>query len=307
MAYNSTPSQTPSTTPPTISILRQIWLRLCTKSQQTQTSAPSSHIEGLPTELALEIINHLPPSSEISLSYTCRKLRPLLPAQINHIFAPRTRAGKETRAGSEDPSDWFTFLCMLERDHRLSARLVCSACSRCYHSLRFSLFARQQDPFERQCIKHEGKFWLYPHKFWSYSKVSRLQELQQTYNGMLASVVCLDNGLERFQDTCQCLDKVVIRGRYIRLWRPAIVSARGAEDDLQRSVRERRFPICPHSVRPAEVRKVVEYVTTQGGRLSMPFRRNFRGRVISAVSLPIMRRRDHRMVGSCSESLSSGG
>jgi len=101
--------------------------------------------------------------------------------------------------------------------------------------------------------------------------------LQQTYDGMLASVLCLDNGLERFQDTCQCFDKVVIRGRYIRLWRPAIVSARGAEDDLQRSVRERRFPICPHSVRPAEVRKVVEYVTKQGGRLSVPFRRNFRG------------------------------
>ena len=118
-----------------------------------------SGIEKLPVEILDQIMQDLPSSVKLSLRYTCRTLCLRSSLAIEQIFARR-------------PHERLLFLCMLERDGKLSPWKL--ACSTCVKALDRSLFLTKsigERPFKRKCRGHEGRMWICPHKIWDYTQV----------------------------------------------------------------------------------------------------------------------------------------
>lgn len=78
---------------------------------------------------------------------------------------------------STDPSDTsheerLAYLCMLERDQRLSAsKTVCSVCTTAHTTSLFSLTGLSKIASIRECRGSEGRLWVCLHRVWNYALV----------------------------------------------------------------------------------------------------------------------------------------
>lgn len=128
----------------------------------------------IPTELTLLVKAYLPPSSLLSLSYTCKKFYLSSTVVVEDIFPKQHTAG---HGGVEERGERLAFLCMLERDQRLSkSKLVCSSCIKVRDTSSFSISAVRDVPSERQCLCHEGKMWICPRNVWDCSQVQAFRD-----------------------------------------------------------------------------------------------------------------------------------
>ena len=132
--------------PPEKSIIMfPLWLRRSTGTQNLHG------LQNLPIELLVQVGNHLPSNSLLSLRYTCRRFSQLYTISVISL--------KATPNCSEAHNEqWIDFLAMLERDHRLlDHRIVCSGCLTTHHFSKFNYEQRLSYPQARKCDQYLRK------------------------------------------------------------------------------------------------------------------------------------------------------
>ncbi|MCJ1455641.1 hypothetical protein MMC28_005996 [Mycoblastus sanguinarius] len=131
-------------------------------------SLPPANLQHLPTELLLLISQDFPPSTLLSLHYTCRRL---------NLFFTITIKALHSQSVIGDALEWLLFLSMLERDHCLRRQhLVCSKCFKTHHASQFSSEEQRCYPTARKCLGFEGKLWVCPHRSWTLAEVMELRK-----------------------------------------------------------------------------------------------------------------------------------
>ena len=132
-------------------------------------SPPSPNLQYLPAELVDEIAQYLSPLSKLSLRYTCHRFRHYFSITINSL---RKKNSTKSSSNTEERTQWYNFICMLERDQRIS-QLVCSACKQTHHISLFSQSAQRKSP--RRCLASEGEPWVCPHGSYTRAEISLLR------------------------------------------------------------------------------------------------------------------------------------
>ena len=207
----------------------------------------------------------LPPLNLLALSQTCNSLRTMLDVHIeavlpktvaqevagkplppyhwdshkktsnekdfktNHLPGPRGDLSKED-------SQRLEFLCMLERDGKLSEqRLVCRGCVQTHERSLFTSQTRQKRPMKRYCIGREGRLQICSHLELSYVSVTEwpLGYLCDTCNGE-HNYWCINYSGGRLR---------LHQHRYLTLGVPLDVVR--LPDMLK--VLSRSMPFCPHT------------------------------------------------------------
>ena len=143
-----------------------------------------SEIETIPegllkfsTELILEIADYLPPSSYMSLSYSCRRIRNGMSASIEHVLGNKLRIGQWSASApsiemrnirSLERLEWRQ---MLDRDRKVpSPRAFCSRCSCTHDRSLFSMQSLTQPSTERRCLGSAGRLWICPYRSLDYDQ-----------------------------------------------------------------------------------------------------------------------------------------
>ena len=132
------------------------------------SSPPSPNLQYLPAELVDEIAQYLLPISKLSLRYTCHRFRHHFSVTIESL---QEQHSTKSNADAEE-RQWYNFLCMLERDQRIS-QLACGACKQTHHISMFSQNTQQRYP--RRCLASEGEPWVCPHASYTRAEVSFLR------------------------------------------------------------------------------------------------------------------------------------
>ena len=133
-------------------------LKRISKCRPPESAPPHFKLEYLPPELILKIEQYLPPSSALSLSYTCSRFRQTMKAKVEDLtylvdMLSVLRNSKESVDESVVSSQRLAFLCMLERDGRLSpSRAICGVCKVTHHVSMFSSTNLQQRSHWRRCM-----------------------------------------------------------------------------------------------------------------------------------------------------------
>ena len=138
----------------------------------------------LPTEVLLFIAQFLPPSSLMSLTYTCRTIRSNMDVSIEHSLGKKNRITqlppldlylnlpKPTGSGWSLPtvernvyhSERLKLLCMLDHDQIIPpGKAVCSGCADVHDRSLFSDKSLAQSSGERLCLGTAGRIWICPH------------------------------------------------------------------------------------------------------------------------------------------------
>lgn len=155
------------------------YMKNCRKSN---TARSLSRIQLLPQELIIKIIPYLPLSSALSLSYTCKTFRQAIEATIEdlaysidiHSFLKGLKESDDERRVRLER---LKFLCMLERDERLSAaKAICCGCMMTHNVSLFSSAALQQRPCQRLCMGREGRLWICPHRIWYHAQLQEVEK-----------------------------------------------------------------------------------------------------------------------------------
>ena len=131
-------------------------------------SPPTPNFQYLPAELVDEIAQYLLPISKLSLRYTCHRFRHHFSVTIESL---REQHSTKPSSNAEE-RQWYNFLCMLERDQRIS-QLVCRACKQTHHISMFSQSAQQRYP--RCCLASKGEPWVCPHASYTRAEISFLR------------------------------------------------------------------------------------------------------------------------------------
>ncbi len=138
-------------------------------------SPPSPNLQYLPAELVDEIAQYLSPLSKLSLRYTCHRFRHYF---TTTIISLRKQTSTKSSSNTEERDQWYNFLCMLERDQRIS-QLVCSACKQTHHISLFSELAQRKYP--RRCLSSQGEPWICPHASYTRAEVRILRLYAQSH------------------------------------------------------------------------------------------------------------------------------
>lgn len=215
--------------------------RLFTNAQRNvRRVVPASSFESLPAELLLEILRMLSLSSSLSLSRTCSKFRHVSNIDTEALFEEKsTQEGGDghslTRA--DTMSERFTFLCMLERDGRLPpSKATCNTCKAVHDISLFSPVARRREQRQRECLGHEGRLWICPHRIYSFSLVESNLEL-------------LSKG-PKMEKRCNCLNQVLFLGTWcITVEYPLLTVPKRPNfswPEVMKSLKQPRIRLCPH-------------------------------------------------------------
>ena len=141
-------------------------------------SPPSPHLQYLPAELIDSIAQYLSPLSTLSLRYTCHRFRHYFPLTIKSL---RHQTPTKSSSPTSHRTQWYAFLCMLERDQRIINHLVCTACKQTHHISLFSQ-AAQQRKYPRRCLASEGgEPWICPHGSYTRAEIRVLRLYAQSH------------------------------------------------------------------------------------------------------------------------------
>lgn len=120
---------------------------LVSKRWQPEIAPALFQSERLPPELILEITRYLSLSSALSLSYTCKRFRQTVEAKVEDLdylidMQSFLKDPKESQGQRKVVLERLAFLCLLERNGRLSAsKAACGGC-KTTHSSPTQLFKR---------------------------------------------------------------------------------------------------------------------------------------------------------------------
>ena len=133
-------------------------------------STPKS-LARLPTEIILDIAQHLPPSACMSFSYSCRNIRNKMTVSIEYVLGDKVL---KDLASISSPSvelrnyrslERTALRCLLDRDAQIpSQKVFCNGCEYRHDSSQFSLASLIQPRMERRCLGRAGQVWICPHR-----------------------------------------------------------------------------------------------------------------------------------------------
>ena len=164
-------------------------------------------LPGLPTELILIISRCLPPSSLMSLSYSCGTICNKMGLPIEHALGKKMetaqlspftlcnnlpKEGYRTREGFKwslpitEPnvyhSERLKLLCMLDRDQKISpSKAICSGCADTHDRSLFSSRSLAQSSSERLCLGRNGRVWICPHWTFDHNLLTTSAEPQPSH------------------------------------------------------------------------------------------------------------------------------
>lgn len=164
-------------------------------------------LPGLPTEILLMNTEILPPSSLMSMSYSCRTIRNKMGLSIEHLLgkkmetaqlSPLTlynnlpKEGYRTREGFRwslpivEPnvrhSERLELLCMLDRDQMIPpSKAICSGCAGTHDRSLFSSRSLAQSSSERLCLGRDGRVWICPHWIFDHNLLTTSAEPQPSH------------------------------------------------------------------------------------------------------------------------------
>ena len=222
------------------------------KRWQRRTASPLFQSERLPPELILEITKHLSLSSALSLSYTCRRFRQIVEARVEDLdslidMQSSLKDPKESEGERKLVLQRLAFLCMLERDGRLSAsKAVCSGCKTAHKISLFSSTALQQMPRRRVCLGREGRLWICPHRIWDHTQLREVQRQGWRRVESMAQCGC-PNGEALFHYPSN--DSPTTEIYSLAIFYPVIARPRGSEfhiASIKKAMLALGVNVCPH-------------------------------------------------------------
>ena len=158
----------------------------------TKATAVGPTQNGLPDllpELFLMVAAYLPPSSLMSLSYSCSRIYNKLSLSIEDLLGEREQLAQLPRnalvsripkwtindrgyfqwsvptiAQNLHHTERLNLLSMLDRDGKLPpSKAVCSGCADTHDRSLFSTESLAQSSYERRCLGSAGRLWICPH------------------------------------------------------------------------------------------------------------------------------------------------
>ena len=169
----------------------------------TEIAAMRPLPKGLPdlyTDVILMVAGYLPPSSRMSLNYSCRSIRDKLGDPIEKLLGVREKAAQLPRTtlnsrlptklnvgllGQEDKwsspiraknahhTERLHLLSMLDRDGMIPpSKAVCSGCANTHDRSLFSSESLAQSSSERRCLGSAGRVWICPHWIFDHNLVT---------------------------------------------------------------------------------------------------------------------------------------
>ena len=208
--------------------------------------------ERFPPELILEISKYLSLSSALSLSYTCRRFRQTVDAKLEDLdylidMQSFLKDPKESQGQRKIVLERLAFLCLLERDGRLSAsKAVCGGCKTTHNNSLFSSTALQKRPHQRLCMGREGRLWICPHRIWDHAQLREVQKQGGKATGSAALCGC-PNG-EVFFDH-QSINSPPTATYSLSIYYPVLAMPQGSvfhTASLKKALVALGVDICPH-------------------------------------------------------------
>ena len=167
----------------------------------TQVAAVGPLQIGLPhlcTDVILMVTDYLPPSSLMSLNYSCSNIRNRLGVSIENLLGKRDQLAQLPRNAlssrlprlnvrSGGYAEWslptmvqnvhhterLNLLSMLDRDGKLPpSRAVCSACVDTHDRSLFSNESLAQSSYDRRYLGSAGRVWICPHWIFDHNLVT---------------------------------------------------------------------------------------------------------------------------------------
>lgn len=151
-------------------------------------------LPGVPAEVLLIIGQYLPPSSLMSLNYSCRTIRKKMGVAIEQSLGEKNQVAQlsnltlynnlpklkfvddgllpwggirysmNTMTQNLHHSERLELLYMLDRDNKIPKfKAVCSGCADTHNQSLFSLESLAQSSRERHCLGSAGRLWICPH------------------------------------------------------------------------------------------------------------------------------------------------
>lgn len=162
------------------------------KSSLMKTSSEASHsnrVPGtdparttllrLPTEIILDLASYLPPSSYMSLSYSCRTIRTKMGASITHLLgdtAPMCQSSASALSAEMRNIRFlerWELLCMLDRDGKPPLSMTfCGGCEQAHNCSEFSQKWLAQLVNERRCLGTARLVWICPRQILEYGQAT---------------------------------------------------------------------------------------------------------------------------------------
>ena len=162
------------------------------KSSLMGTSSDASHfsrasgteparmtLPRLPTEIILDLVSYLPPSSYMSLSYSCQTICTKMGASITHILgdtAPMRQSSASalsTEVRNTRFLERWELLCMLNRDGKLPlSKAFCGGCEQAHNCSEFGRKWPAELAKERHCSSTAGLVWICPRQILEYGQAT---------------------------------------------------------------------------------------------------------------------------------------
>lgn len=150
-------------------------------------------LPGVPAEILFIIGQYLPPSSLMSLNYSCRTIRKKMGVAIDQSLGEKNQVAQlsnltlynnlprlklvdrrlpgsgirytmTTMTQNLHHSERLELLYMLDRDNKIpKSKAVCSGCADTHNQSLFSLESLAQSGRERHCLGSAGRLWICPH------------------------------------------------------------------------------------------------------------------------------------------------
>ncbi len=200
-------------------------------------------LETLLTELILSIVEILPPSSVLALTYTCKTFYRSCDFPLQDTLGPRRLAVNRDMIRSER----LKLLCMLARDRKFpQGRLVCSACTTTHDSGLFRCTAHYVPSSKRKCRGSEGRMWICPYKILDYEQIKAIKEHFRRPPRARSNNLEIPAILERCKDPDHY---VSITSNQVRQWRPIIYINNETplcEQNIVAALGSLNTSICPH-------------------------------------------------------------
>ena len=185
---------------------------------------------GLPdicTDVILMVADYLPPSSRMSLNYSCPNIRDRLDDPIEKWLGERDKLAQLPRdalrfrlprptirpggyaewclptvclptvAQNVHHTERLKLLCMLDRDGKVPpSKAVCSGCADTHDRFLFSSESLAQPSSERRCLGSGGRVWICPHWIFDHNLVTTSSKPQGNHmcGNKWVSVMAVNNG-----------------------------------------------------------------------------------------------------------------
>lgn len=204
----------------------------------------------LPTELILEIADYLPPSSYMSLSYSCRRIRNGMGASIEHVLGDKLPMGRQSATAlsvemrnvrSLERIEWR---CMLDRDRKIpSPKAFCSGCMRTHDRSLFSIQSLTEPSTKRYCLGSAGRVWICPHRSLDHNQV--MEFFREPIDGSVYEGRCVPLYGEVYYS---CSFSSGSSGSFVTWWPIVKMPQDGlpSDQDVEEALRLLKVPMCPH-------------------------------------------------------------